>query len=374
MGGREEMEGKEGRGGMERTHLVPAVELSAFVVDVLAAVGVPREQAAIVADCLLTANLSGVDSHGVVRLAHYVRRLQNGTIVTRPDLRFERVAPSLGIVDGGDGLGHVVTDYACARAMELAAESGSGAVVVKNSSHFGMTGFYILRIVSQGYVGMMMTATDAFLIPFGSRKPFFGTNPIAIGFPTDGIPVLLDMATTSIPYGKIALAQTEGRPIPPDWGFDAQGNPTTDPNRIAGLHPIAGPKGSGLAMVIDIFCSVLSGMPWGPHINAMYGELDEPRKLGHFVMALDVRRWMPLDLFKRRLGEMLREFGQLPPAEEFERVYYPGQIEGERRQRRRVEGIPIDPGLYQELEALGKRYGVPFLNPCQGSAQRPLQG
>jgi len=339
---------------------IPAGKLSAFVVEVLAAVGVRRADAAIVADCLLTANLSGIDSHGVVRLAHYVTRLENGTIRTRPELGFERRAPSMGIMDGGDGLGHVVTYHACTHAMQLAEESGSGIVSVRNSSHFGMTGFYILRLVSAGYAGMMMTDTDAFQIPFGARAPFFGTNPIAFGFPTDGIPVILDMATTSIPYGKIALAQTEGRAIPADWGFDAAGKPTTDPNAIAGMHPIAGPKGSGLAMVIDILCSVLSGMPWGPHINAMYGELDAPRKLGHFIAVYDLKRLMPLETFKRRLGEMLSEFRDLPPAEGFERVYYPGQIEGLRRERRREEGVPIDPGLYEELAGLGARFGVPF--------------
>jgi ureidoglycolate dehydrogenase (NAD+) len=341
--------------------IVPAAVLNAFVVDVLVVFGVPRDDAVIVADCLLMANLSGVDSHGVVRLAHYLTRLTNGTIKTHPRIVFEQRAPSLGILDGGDGLGHVVTYKACTEAMHLAAESGSGIVVVKNSSHFGMTGFYIKRLVEAGYIGMMMTATDAFLIPFGSRKPFFGTNPIAIGFPTDGIPVILDMATTSIPYGKIAIAKTEGSPIPPDWGFNAEGNPTTDPNAIAGLHPIAGPKGSGLAMVIDIFSSILTGMPWGPHVNAMYGDLNNPRNLGHFVMALDVNRFMPLDIFKRHLGEMLHEFSALPPAEGFSQVLYPGQIEGLRRQQRLAEGIPIPPGLFQELQDLGKTYKVPFL-------------
>ena len=346
--------------GEEAVRLVPASKLSSFVEQVLAAVGVPREQASIVADCLVTANLSGIDSHGVIRLAHYITRLENGTIKAQPDLTFERKAPSLGVLDGGDGLGHVVTYHACTKAMALAEESGSGVVAIKNSSHFGMAGFYVKRFVSAGYVGMMMTSTDAFLIPFGARKPFFGTNPVAIGFPTAGIPVILDMATTSIPYGKIALAKTEGQPIPPDWGFDENGNPTTDPTRIAGLHPIAGPKGSGLAMIIDIFCSVLSGMAWGPYINKMYSEMDEPRRLGHFVVAFDVKRLMPLELFKQRLGEMLEEFNTLPPAEGFDRVYYPGQIEGERRQQRGAEGIPIDPGLYMELEGLGEKFNLLF--------------
>jgi ureidoglycolate dehydrogenase (NAD+) len=343
----------------ERT-LVPADKLSAFVANVFVAAGVPRADASIVSDCLLTANLSGIDSHGVIRLAHYIRRLGNGTIKTQPELRFEKRAPSMGIMDGGDGLGHVVTYHACSEAMKLAEESGSGLVAIRNSSHFGMTGFYMLRVVSEGYAGMMMTDTDAFQIPFGSRKPFFGTNPLAFGFPTDGIPVILDFATTSIPYGKIALAQIENKPIPAEWGFDADGNPTTDPHAIAGMHPIAGPKGSGLAMVIDIFCSVLSGMPWGPHINKMYGELDAPRKLGHFIAVFDINRLMPLETFKQRLGNMLSEIGDLPPAEGFDRVYYPGQIEGLRREQRRAEGIPLDPGLYRELAELGDRFGVPF--------------
>jgi ureidoglycolate dehydrogenase (NAD+) len=340
--------------------LVPAQKLLTFAQRVLMAVGVPEADAHIVADCLTTANLSGIDSHGVVRLAHYVRRLQNGTIKTHPQLRFEQRAPALGIMDGDHGLGHVVTYHACTEAMKLAEASGNGTVVIKNSSHFGMTGYYILRLVNAGYAAMMMTSTDAFLIPFGGRKPFFGTNPIAIGFPTDGIPLILDMATTSIPYGKVALAKIEGKPIPPDWGFDEEGNPTTDPNRIAGLHPIAGPKGSGLAMIIDIFCSILSGMPFGPHINKMYTELDQPRRLGHFVTVWDIDRLMPLATFKAYLKQMCDELNAMPPAQGFTKVYYPGQVEGERRAQRQAEGIPIDPGLWEELRTLGERFHIPF--------------
>jgi len=342
------------------TTLVPAEKLNAFVRDVFVAAGLPDGDAAIVANCLLHANLSGVDSHGVVRLAHYLRRLKNGTIETEPDIQFERTAPSMGIVDGGHGLGHVVTYRACTEAMAMAHESGMGAVAIRNSSHFGMTGFYIHRLVSEGYAAMMMTDTDAFLIPFGSRKPYFGTNPIAIGFPTDGIPVVLDMATTSVPYGKLALAQVEGKPIPPEWGFDANGEPSSDPNAIAGLHPIAGPKGSGLAMIIGVFCSVLSGMPFGPHINKMYGEMDERRKLGHFITVWDVNRLMPLEQFKSYLGQMLTEVNDLPPVEGFSKVLYPGQLEGMRREQRAREGLPIDPGLLHELSAVGDEWGVTF--------------
>lgn len=340
--------------------LISEEKLNTFVVNVLAGAGVPADEAAIVADCLLLANLSGVDSHGIVRLAHYIRRLENGSIKTHADLHFERTAPSMGILDGGHGLGHVVTYHACTKAMQMAAENGTGVVSICNSSHFGMAAFYILRMIEEGYIGIAMTATDKMLIPFGAKQAFFGTNPLAIGFPTNGIPVLLDMATTLAAWGKVALARIEGKSIPADWGMDADGHPTTDPNAIAGLHPFGGSKGSGLAMIIDIFCSILAGMPWGPHINQMYGQMEEPRKLGHFIMAIDVRRLMPLDLFKSHLGAMLEEFTQLPPAEGFDAIYYPGQIEGLRRRQRRAEGLPIDPGLYAELAELGKRFSVPF--------------
>ncbi|RLT39549.1 MAG: Ldh family oxidoreductase [Chloroflexi bacterium] len=340
--------------------LISEEKLNKFTVNILTGAGVPADEAAIVADCLLLANLSGVDSHGIVRLAHYIRRLENGSIKPHAAVTFEQTAPSMGIMDGGDGLGHVVTHHATTKAMELAAQSGTGVVSVGNSSHNGMTAYYILRMIEAGYIGIAMTATDKMLIPFGAKQAFFGTNPLAIGFPTDGIPVLLDMATTLTAWGKVALARVEGKPIPADWGMDAEGKPTTDPKAIAGLHPFGGSKGSGLAMIIDIFCSVLAGMPWGPHINQMYGEMDKPRKLGHFIMAIDVRRFMPVEMFKGILGNMLAEFTALEPADGFNAVYYPGQIEGMRRQQRRVEGLPIDPGLYAELAEVGQRFGVPF--------------
>ena len=340
--------------------LISRDQLDSFVVGILTAVGVPRDDASVVADCLLTANLSGIDTHGIVRLAHYVRRLENGSINKQPQVAFQQVSAALGVVDGDDGLGHVVTDHATTRAMQLAKESGCGVISIRNSSHFGMAGFYLLRLAAEGYIGICMTATDRFLVPFGARKAFFGTNPIAFGFPGDGIPVVLDMATSSIPYGKIAVAKVEGRQIPDTWALDADGNPTTDPAAVAGLHPIAGPKGSGLAMIIDIFSSLLAGMPWGPHINQMYGELEAPRKLGHFIMAIDVDRLMPLANFKESIGQLLAEFTALEPAAGFQQVCYPGQIEGDRRAQRTQEGIPIDPGLYEELAELGERFGVPF--------------
>lgn len=333
-------------------------DLRRFIKDVLAGEGVPSNDADTAADVLVTANLSGIDSHGVVRLSHYLRRLRNGTVNKQPHLRYERKAPGLGVVDGDHGLGLVVTARACRWAMKLCEEAGTASVIVRNSSHFGMAGYYVNMLTSHGYAGMVMTHTDRFLIPFGGKKPFLGTNPVAIGFPTGEIPLILDMSTTSIPYGKVVLAKTEGRSIPTDWGFDEKGKPTPDPEKIVGLHPIAGPKGSGLAMIIDIFCGVLSGMPYGPHVNRMYVDMDNPRRLGHFITVWDVGRVMERERFDERLRHMIEELHEIPPATGFDRVYYPGEIEGLNRQKRAKDGIPVDEGLYRGLVELGAQYGV----------------
>jgi ureidoglycolate dehydrogenase (NAD+) len=344
----------------ESTRQILPVPLEEFVRATLQAAGVPAPDAATVAECLVCANLSGFDSHGVVRLGHYLRRIEGGTISTRPRIGWSRPAPSVGIVDGDNGLGHVVTRAACAHAMEIVRETGMASVAIRNSSHFGMAGYYILGLVGQGAAALLTTATDAFLVPHGGSRPFFGTNPVAIGFPAPDIPVVLDMATTSIPYGKLALAQREGRSVPADWGVDDQGKPCTDPARIRGLHPIAGPKGSGLAMVVDILSNLLSGMAFGPHITGMYTEMDRTRGLGHFLTVWDVGRFQPIEEFTRRIGEMIDELRQVPPATGHERVYYPGEIEGLTRRRRSAEGIPIEPGLYAELESIGAARGIPF--------------
>ena len=294
-----------------------------------------------------------VDSRGVPADREPVRHR-----LARPDIRFTQTAPSAGLVDGDDGLGHVVSYHACTHAMDLASETGIAAISVANSSHFGMAAYYALRFAEHGFISLSLTPTDRFLVPFGARKPFFGTNPICFGFPTDGVPVILDTATTSIPYGQIEVAAREGKSIPPDWAVDADGNPTTDPASVVGLHAAAGPKGSGLAMVIDILGSLLSGMPWGPHINQMYREMESPRKLGHFFVAIDVEKFLPVASFKANLGDMLSELTGMLPADGFDRVMYPGQPEGLRRAESQERGLSVAPGLRAELEQLGARFGV----------------
>ncbi len=333
-------------------------ELSGFVQEAFIERGVPKPDAAAATDVIVSANLKGIDTHGVVRLPHYVRRLENGTVKARPDVTVESRAPAVAVVDGDDGLGHVVMKRAVDRAVEIAQTVGVASVAVKGSSHFGTAGYYVEQLTRHGCAGMVTTSSDAFQAPFGAAASFFGTNPIALGFPTSGVPLILDMATTSVPFGKLALAKAEGRPIPAEWGIDAQGHPTTDPNSVVGLHPIAGPKGSGLAAVIDVFSNLFVGAAWGPHIVKMYGDMDKPRRLGHFLTAWRIDAYLELRDFLAQIDTMIAELHALPTAEGFDRLYYPGELEAERAARRRENGIPIEPGLADELRELAARLGI----------------
>jgi ureidoglycolate dehydrogenase (NAD+) len=337
---------------------VSLAELERFVTAVLQAVDVPEEDARTVGNCLATANARGIDSHGVVRIAHYVRRLRRGSINARPNITIERRAPSVVAVDGDDGLGHVVAARAAAAGREVAREQGTASVAVRNSSHFGPASYFLLPAAREGIGGMCMTNTDAIVVPHGAARRFTGTNPVAFGFPAPGAPYMLDISTSTIAYGKIALAQVEEKPIPEEWALDETGRPTTNARAVAGMHPMAGHKGSGIGLTVDVFCALLTGMPFGPHINRMYFELDEPRKLGHFMTFWDVAAFVPLSGFVSRMGEMIDELHGLPLFEGFTRIYYPGEIEGEREDERTNHGVPLEQGLYDELRELARECGV----------------
>ncbi|MFW5995293.1 MAG: Ldh family oxidoreductase [Spirochaetia bacterium] len=339
---------------------ISAAGLGRFVKEVLGAKGVPQEDAGIVSDCLVSANLSGIDTHGVVRLAHYIDRLDRGSIKARPDITVTRSSPSVLVVDADDGLGHVAAYRAAEAAVETCREQGSVTAIVKNSSHFGPAGHFLREPLKQGIAGMVMTNTNSIVVPHGAAEPFFGTNPIAIGFPgpAEEAPFLYDASTSTIAYGNVELAKVEGRPIPDHWALDAQGRPTTDPNAVVGMRPMADHKGSALGLCVDIMCALFTGMPFGPHINHMYSELDEPRKLGHFMTFWDVEHFVGRDAFGERMRALVGELQNLTRAEGTQRIYYPGEPEAECRAERSAKGIPVEQGLLNQLGGLGTRFGV----------------
>ncbi|KIL51916.1 hypothetical protein KP78_02860 [Jeotgalibacillus soli] len=325
-------------------------ELADLVVNKLTKAGLKEDHAEVVADVLVHADLRGVSSHGVLRTEHYVKRLNEGGL--NPDASFsvKETGPCSAIFDGNDGMGHVIAKEAMDYAIKLAEKNGIGMIGVVNSSHCGALSYFVQQAAEKNMIGMALTHTDKVVVPFGGAKSYFGTNPIAFGFPAkENKPVILDMATSNVAFGKVLHAREAGKDVPADWGVDENGKQTTDPNQVAALLPFAGPKGYGLAMVVDILSGILTGSAFGPNITAMYGDYDKKRKLGHFVCAVNPAMFTDPTGFLENMDNMINELHEAQPAEGFSKVMVPGEPEQLREEERRVNGVPITKSIYQYL-------------------------
>ncbi|NGP44835.1 ureidoglycolate dehydrogenase [Bacillaceae bacterium SIJ1] len=325
-------------------------ELEKLVVDRLTEAGLTEAVAVNVAEVLVHADVRGVHSHGVLRTEHYVKRLNEGGLNQNANYTFTATGPCSGIFDGDNGLGHDITKQAMNEAIKMAKTNGLGAVVVKNSSHCGALSYFVQQAANEGLIGMAMTHTDQIVTPFGGAKPFFGTNPIAYGFPAKKHkPVIMDMATSNVALGKILHAEAAGESIPEQWGVDENGEPTTDPSRVKALSPFAGPKGYGLGMVVDIMSGLLAGAAFGPHIKTMYGDYNQYRQLGHFVWAINPGQFTDPAEFLTQMDAMIDELHAQPAAKGFSKVMVPGEPEHLKEEQSLKEGIPVTESVYQYL-------------------------
>ncbi len=333
-----------------RTILVPATKLRRLAVSKLEACGVPRADAALVADSLVQTSLWGIDSHGIARLPHYLCRLQAGSIEPKPVMRFTATGPCTGTVDGGHGLGILVCHRAMQEAIQLAKTQGVGMVGCRHSTHCGSIGLYGRQAAKLGLIGIAFTHSDAFVVPHGGKAAFLGTNPICIAVPSDeGPPVCLDMATAATTMNRVMNARREGQTLPAGVTLDKRGQPTTDAQAVAALFPMAEHKGYALAFLIDILCGPLNGMPFGPHIPAMYGDLSARRNLGSLMIALDPLRFAGGRSLSAAVAQMAREARRQPRAVASVEVLVPGDPEYRTELIRAVKGIPVEPCLRREL-------------------------
>jgi ureidoglycolate dehydrogenase (NAD+) len=342
-----------------RETLVPHGKLTSFTASCLEKLGLAAPDARLVAETLVASNLRGVDSHGVVRLPHYATRLRNGTVKPRPDIGVRRTGPSAAVVEGDAGMGQLVATRAMQEAISLARSNGVGAVVARNSSHCGACAWFVEMAVKEGMVGLALTHTDPIMVPPGMKRIFLGSNPIAFGAPGgDGPPVIVDMSTTHAAWGKVIVARQEGKPIPADWAVDAQGKATTDAGAAVGLAPTGAHKGYALAMMVEILCALLAGVPFGLHVTKMYGELGKPRNLGHFMLAIDIARFTDLSLFRSQIDSFLNEIRSQEPADPARPPMAPGEPERLTAARREKDGVPLGEGTLGELNALASQLGV----------------
>jgi ureidoglycolate dehydrogenase (NAD+) len=338
---------------------VEQAALTSFCREVLVAVGLDERDAATVAGSLVAADLRGVATHGVLRLPVYVERMRRGLIATRPSIRVRRTGAATATVDGGNGPGQVVALRAVREAVALAEAAGVGLVSVHGSNHFGAAGWFALHAAERGMIGLALTHAEADVVPFGGRRPALGTNPLAVAVPRgDGPPVLLDMATSGVAMGRVLLARKRGEPIPEDWAVDADGEPTTDPRQVRAVRPMAGPKGYGLAFVVEVLAGLLSGSRSGTEVRRMYDDFDEPQGIGHFLGAIDPARFVPPEAFAGSVDRLAGQLKATPPASGFDEVLLPGEPEERAEARHRRDGVPIPEELRRELVALGAAYGI----------------
>jgi LDH2 family malate/lactate/ureidoglycolate dehydrogenase len=308
---------------------VDADKLIGVVADIFAALGVVAASARIVAEDLVLADLEGVGSHGVMLLPMYVERLQKGSVSKESAGAIVVDNRTSIVIDAHHALGQLTAHQAVGLVTSRAREYGMATVAVRNAFHFGTAGRYARLIASQGCVGIVMSNTRPLLPAPGGAEAITGNNPIAFAVPSNGThPVEVDMALSATAMGKIRLAAAAGKPIPADWAMAADGSPTTDPNEaIKGmLAPAAGPKGFGLAFVIDLLCGGLSDGAIGAEVRPLYGDASQPYRCSQLFLALDVRNFTDPEAFAERVKEQAQRVSRSKHAPGIERVYAPGEL------------------------------------------------
>lgn len=339
--------------------------LTAFCCAVLERLDVPPDDARIVADCLVGADLRGVDSHGVVRLPVYAKRIQAKVVKARPVIKVEPRFGAVALVHGDNGLGPVVGTRAMDEAIRLAEHSGIGYVGVRGSNHFGTASFYVQRAIERKLIGCAISNAPPNMAAFGGRERFLGTNPMAVGIPAgNDRPLIFDASSSVVARGKIIVAAHRNLPIPEGWAIDPEGRPTTDaPAALAGaVLPFGGPKGSAISFIIDILSGVLTGASFALHLNTLEN-LRAEQNLGHVFAAFRTDLFLPPDQFARRMDEILAMLKASAPAAGVGRVLAPGELELDTESRYRQQGLPLAEEVVEQLVEIGKQVGVEF--PCR---------
>jgi LDH2 family malate/lactate/ureidoglycolate dehydrogenase len=353
----------------------PAERLFEFSALVFRSLGVPESDARTAADVLSCADRRGIDSHGVARLASYVELLAAGRINPRPRPRIVRESASTATLDGDNGLGLVVGPRANELAMQKAEQAGTGWVAVCNTNHYGIAGYYPLRALERDMIGWSMTNATRLVAPLWGAERMLGTNPLAIAFPgREEPPIVLDMATSTVAYGKVEIAHRTGARIPEGWAIERDGGPTTDPGAVlegGALLPLGsdreggGHKGYGLALAVDVLSAVLSGANWGPFAPPFVLREELPARsvgkgIGHFFGAMRIDAFLDPAEFKAQIDDLVRTLRATRPAPGTKGPLIPGDPEREAERERAGSGIPLLPAVVEELQAVARQTGVPF--------------
>jgi L-2-hydroxycarboxylate dehydrogenase (NAD+) len=348
-------------------------DLHAFTAQVFEKYGVPAEDAKTTADVLVAADRRGINSHGVARLGRYVKYLQDGVVHSKPDIRIVRETPVTALVDGGNGLGQPVGVWAMRLCIKKAKEAGLSFVAVRSSNHYGIAAYYSMMALDEGLIGISMTNSAPLVVPTFGKDMFYGTNPLSVAAPTwEERPFVLDMATSTVPRGKLEVYNRAGKDLPLTWAVDAEGNPTANAAEVldnmlnrrgGGLSPLGGAteetgghKGYGLAIMVDIFTGVLSGGYYGPLV---YGKKGEGAGVCHFFGAMKIDAFGPAEAFKKSMDDLIRRLKGHTKAGGSDRIWIHGEKEYEKEDAQ-LEDVAIGAKVAEALKEIGQQAGVPY--------------
>lgn len=325
-------------------------QLRSLISSKLQFAGLPKDHAETVAEVLAYADSRGQHSHGAIRVEYYAERISKGGTNKNPLFSFEKTGPCTGIYDGDNAAGHVVASNAMKEAISMAKENGVALVGIKRLGHAGSLSYYVRMAADAGLIGISLCQSDPMVMPYGGSEKFYGTNPIAFGFPGKGDDrIVFDMGTSVGVWGKVLQARIKNEPLPEGWAVDQNGDPTINPHDVSGLLPIAGPKGYGLAMAIDILAGILVGLPFGKNVSAMYDDLSTGRNLGQLHIVIDPSRFRLLEAFEKDISETISTLNSMTPAKGFDRVSVPGQLGDKRAEMYEKDGIDIQDDIYNYL-------------------------
>jgi L-2-hydroxycarboxylate dehydrogenase (NAD+) len=340
-----------------------AAELTRFVAAAFERIGLPADDAAEVAELMTEADLTGADAHGIFRLPQYVRRIQAGGVNPKPNIEVHQTGPATALVDGDNGMGHLVMSRAAKEAIAIAKEAGIAWVGARRSNHAGTAGLYAEMPVKHGMVGIYAAMANAnHMAPWGGRDLLLGTNPLGIGIPCgEAPPFILDMATTVVSYGTVKNYALHGRTMPPDWLISRiDGQPVTDPRRSQEglLLPIGGYKGSGLAIALGLLAGTLNGAVFGRDVIDFNANDSDETNTGHFIVALDIARFLPLDAFTAEVNRHLDDLRRSEPLPGAGPIRLPGDQRAARRKERAANGVPLPEPLRIQLDKLAGKLGI----------------
>jgi L-2-hydroxycarboxylate dehydrogenase (NAD+) len=345
--------------------LVSAAAIDGLIRDSMMAVGLPAADAVRVAELMVEADLTGADAHGVFRLPQYVRRIKGGAVNPKAHITVDKTGPATALVDGDNGMGHLVMSRAADTAVELAKETGIAWVGAKRSNHAGAAGVYAAMTLPHDMIGIYAVVANANHMPvWGSSENLLGTNPIAFAIPAgEEPPVVLDIATTVVSYGTVKAHKLQDKPMPAGWMIDKQGQALTDPAKSGDglLMPIGGHKGSGLALVLGLLAGTLNGAAFGRDVVDFNNDDVTACDTGHFIVALDVSRFLPLPMFKAAVDRHLRDLKSSPKLPGVDAIRLPGAQRLKRRTGRARDGVPVYPEVVAQLDKLAAELKVKSL-------------